>query len=42
MLAVFVNIAKAVGVERFSDRMTKKDIINIDNVWEVVPCYFLH
>ena len=32
-------IGKAVGVERYNDRVTKVTIVNKDVVWEVVSCY---
>ena len=32
-------IGKAVGVERYNDRVTKVTIVNKDVLWEVVSCY---
>ena len=31
-------IGKAVGVERYNDRVTKVTIVNKDVLWEVVSC----
>ena len=32
-------VKKVVGVERYTDRVTKVNIVIVDVVWDVISCY---